>query len=331
MAKKSKIKLKPGASIGELAAEQDSKFLADAFINHPAADALKDVRSHQSLLLGRAGSGKSAILLHIEANVERVTRINPRDVAFQYMGTSAVIQQITELGVDLHNLYEYLWTHVVTLHITREFLGANSEEGLRGLIYRLKERVLRDPKREIAVRYLEQHAENFFLGIEKVSSEITEKISNKLAAEIGISSEVLKAKFEAGGEIKDEHKRVFKYRAQEVVSSLQMRELKETINAIEEWMDERQPHYVIIDDLDLEWGGSEQTQYSLIRALIETLKTLKRIPNLKIIVAMREDLYESTLRTTSDKHFQAEKQEGIIKRLRWSEALLGSLVEKRIQ
>lgn len=54
------------------------------------------------------------------------------------------------------------------------------------------------------------------------------------------------------------------------------------------------------------------------------------MPNIKIIVAMREDLYEATLRTTTDKHFQAEKQEGIIKRLQWTDAQLIQIIERRI-
>ena len=45
---------------------------------------------------------------------------------------------------------------------------------------------------------------------------------------------------------------------------------------------------------------------------------------------MREDLYEATLRTTTDKHFQAEKQEGIIKRLQWTDAQLIHIIERRI-
>jgi hypothetical protein len=43
MAKKPKIRLKAGASIGQPAAEDDVKFLSDSFVSHPAIDALMDV------------------------------------------------------------------------------------------------------------------------------------------------------------------------------------------------------------------------------------------------------------------------------------------------
>ena len=330
MAKKPKIRLKSGASIGQPAAEDDVRFLNECFIRHPTVDALKDVNSHLCVLLGRTGSGKSAILWHLETTMDNVTRVHPKDVAFQYIGNSAIIRHLTELGVDLHVLYEYLWTHVLTLHFIRECLGVQSKDGLRKVADSIKNLVWRDERRMLAVRYLEKHADDFWITVEQVYVEFTNTVSEKLAGEAGVSAEVFKSKIESGGEWKEEHKRQFKYRAQEIVSALQMRELKEVINALSSKIDPKQSFYVLIDDLDREWAGDDKTQYCLIRALIESLKTFRRIPNLKIVVAMREDLYESTLRTTTDKHFQAEKQEGIIIRLRWTETMLVTLVERRI-
>lgn len=328
---KNKIKLKSGASIGEPAAEDDHAFLADCFVNHPIVDAMKEVSSPQCVLLGRTGAGKSAIMWHLEDTLENVSRLDPREMAFQYLGNSAIIQQIAELGVNLHTLYEYLWTHTLTLHICRECLGANTQQGLNGIVDKIKGVIWRDQKRETAVKYLEKHANNFWLDVENISSEITKSISEKLATEAGLSPEVLKVKMEAGWNWKEEQKRAFRYRAQEVVSSLQIRELKETINALAYCIESKKSYYIIIDDLDTDLCGNEETQYALMRALIESLKTFRRVPRVKIIVAMREDLYEATLRTTTDKHFQAEKLEGIIKRIRWTDNLLLNLIDRRIQ
>ncbi|MBV1695472.1 MAG: hypothetical protein KGP27_13510 [Hyphomicrobiales bacterium] len=58
---KSKIRLRTGANVGELAAEDDAQFLKECFIDHPSIEALIDVRSHRSLLLGRTGSGKRIV------------------------------------------------------------------------------------------------------------------------------------------------------------------------------------------------------------------------------------------------------------------------------
>jgi hypothetical protein len=330
MAKKSLIRLKAGTTIGEPAAEDDRRYLEDCFIDHPAVAALTDLTSHQSILLGRTGAGKSAILLHLESRLENVSRIDPKEVAFQYIGNSAVIREVSLLGVNLHTLFEYLWTHILTLHITRECLGIRNRDGLFGMLNNLRYFVRRDLNREVAQRYLEKHADNFWLNVEQVSSEITDQISMTLANEVGLSTQAFKAKVESGNTWKDEQKRLFKYRAQEVVSQLQMRELKLSIDALAAAIDPSKPYYILIDDLDREWAGGEDTQYALIRALVESIKTFRRMPNVKIVVAMREDLYEATVRTTSDKHFQAEKQEGIIKRLEWTNSNLIHMIERRI-
>jgi hypothetical protein len=331
MGKKSKVKLRAGASIGQLAAEDDHLFLVDCFVEHPAVEALKNVASPQCLLLGRTGSGKSAIFWHLEATLPNVSRIEPKEVAFQYIGNSAIVRHLTDIGVDLHLLYEYLWTHILTLHFIRECLGVRSQDRLVSIVSSIRSMVRRDEKRALAISYLEKHADDFWLTVEQVSTEITDAISEKLASEVGLTAKVFKSKIESGDEWKDEQKRLFKHRAQEVVSRLQMRELKEAINALSECIDKKLHYFVLVDDLDKEWAGDEKTQYALIRALIESLKTFRRIPNLKILIAIREDLFEATLRTTTDKHFQAEKLDGIIKRLRWSDQALNAIVERRIQ
>jgi len=331
VAKKSKIKLKPGARIGQLAAEDDHRFLNDCFVAHPILTGLKDVVSHQCLLLGRTGAGKSALLWHFETTLPNVSRINPKDVAFQYIGNSAIIRQISDLGVDLHLLYEFLWIHILTLHITRECLGIHSQDGLLGMLASIRNLIWLDQKRKIVTDYLQAHADSFWINVEHISSEITHKFSERLAAVVGLSAPAFKAKVEAGDDWEEGHKRTFRYRAQEAVEALQIRDLKETINALAACIDKSKTYYILIDDLDREWAGSDATQYALIRALIETLKTFRRVTNVKIIVALREDLFEATLRTTTDKHFQAEKLEGIICRLRWDNQQLFQLIEKRIQ
>jgi hypothetical protein len=332
MAKKSqRIRLKPGVSIGQPAAEEDTRFLSECFLKHPIVDALKDVSSPQCLLLGRTGSGKSAILWHLDSTLGNVSRLDPKEVAFQHIGNSAIIRHLSEIGVELHVFYEYLWTHVLTLHFIRECLGVKSRDGLGRTLESIRKLVRRDEKRALVLRYLENNADSFWNTVEQVSAEFTNAVAGKLAAEANLSAALFRSKLEAGGEWKDEQKRLFKYRAQEIVSSLQMRELKEAINALADTVDPKNAYYVLIDDLDRDWVGDEKTQYALIRALIDCLNTFRRVPQLKIIVAMREDLYECTLRTKTDKHFQAEKQEGIIKRLRWNDSMLTQLVDLRIQ
>ena len=179
--------------------------------------------------------------------------------------------------------------------------------------------------------YFEKHADQFWLTVEQLALEVADSLSGSLAAQAGVESAVFRARIEAGEKWSENTRSSFKYRAQETVSKLQLRELKETINALADCLDTNTSYYIMIDDLDREWAGDDATQYALIRALIETLKTFRRIPNLKIIIAMRKDLFEATLRNTTDKHFQSEKLDGIVRRLRWTDDLLIRLVENRLR
>lgn len=332
MAKKAKIRLRPGSSIGAPAAEEDHAYLNACFVDLPAVDVLKDISSPNCLLVGRTGAGKSAILWHLETSLQNVTRIDPKEVAFQYLGNSAIIHQLTELGTDLHSLYEYLWKHVLTLHIIQECMQVHSTDNLRARFLRIRDYLKLDRKRELVFDYLNKHGNSFWLGVEQVSAEFTSLASEKLGADVGLSGAAFKAKIEAGGQFEEHEKRTLKYRAQEIVSSLQIRQLNETIDLLSGVLEQNQcNYYILIDDLDKDWAGNEQSQYALIRALIECLKSFRRISNLKIIVALREDVYEATLRSTTDKHFQPEKHEGFITRLRWSREQLVSVVEQRIR
>ena len=282
-------------------------------------------------IAGRTGAGKSAVLWHLEQTLPNVSQIDPKDVAFQYVGNSAIIRHIAELGVDLHVLYEFLWIHILTLHITRACLGVGSKDGLLGRLANIRDYVWIDQKRKIVTEYLEAHADSFWQNVEQISSEITNKFSERLGAAVGLSAPAFNARVEAGNDWQEQEKRVFRHRAQEAVNALQIRDLKETISALAACMDKSKTYYILIDDLDREWAGNDATQYALIRALIECLKTFRRLTNVKIVIALREDVFEATLRTTTDKHFQAEKLEGIISRLRWGDDLLAKLVERRVQ
>ena len=330
--KPAKLKLRAGENIGSLSAEQDHEYLKDCFVDLPLAEALKDVKSPRCLLLGRTGSGKSALLWHIEHTTRNVSRVDPKEVSFEYVGNCTIVRHLTEIGVDLHVFYEYLWKHILTLHIIRECLGIRTDQGFTSLLDKVRDFMSRDRHKETVLRYLEANSANFWRTAEQVSHEVTTKIADAVSSQIGLSTPALQSRIESGAEWSEHEKRTFRFRAQEIVSSLQMRELNETLSAVADLMADRKrgAHYIAIDGLDERWGGDTTTQYGLIRAIIESIKSLRRVPNLKVIVAIREDLYEATLRATTDRHFQAEKFDDLICRVRWGKELLHRVIELRL-
>jgi hypothetical protein len=95
-------------------------------------------------------------------------------------------------------------------------------------------------------------------------------------------------------------------------------------------LDEQKKFYILIDKLDERWVDAS-VRFRLIRSLLETLKTFRRIQNLKIIVSLRIDVLEKVLQETRDITFQREKYEDYFVKIKWDRNLLRNLVDERIK
>jgi len=88
-------------------------------------------------------------------------------------------------------------------------------------------------------------------------------------------------------------------------------------------------YYILIDKLDEKWVD-DGIRFDLIRALVECLRTFDKITNLKIVVAIREDVLERVIQETQHVGFQREKYDDYFLRVLWSKQQLNDLVQKRI-
>jgi hypothetical protein len=126
---RSLVTLRAGETIGAPAAEQDHAYLNNCFVELPIIELLKNTADPHCVLLGRTGAGKSAILWHLEKTVQHPSRIDPTEASFEYVANFTIIRYFTELGVELHVFYQYLWKHIIVIHVIRECLGVKTEEG----------------------------------------------------------------------------------------------------------------------------------------------------------------------------------------------------------
>jgi Cdc6-like AAA superfamily ATPase len=78
------IILKAGMTIGANAAEMDDEFLLPCFVSYPAVTQCLDIASRGTVIDGRTGSGKTAILKHIVSSVEHSSEIDPFDMSLSY-------------------------------------------------------------------------------------------------------------------------------------------------------------------------------------------------------------------------------------------------------
>jgi hypothetical protein len=75
--------------VGQIAAEHD-KFLDEAFVDAGFYDTLQATDNPRSIVVGRTGAGKSALLLRLERSKEYVQRIDPLSVAIEYAQTTDI-------------------------------------------------------------------------------------------------------------------------------------------------------------------------------------------------------------------------------------------------
>jgi hypothetical protein len=117
-----------------------------------------------------------------------------------------------------------------------------------------------------------------------------------------------------------------------IISSDQLAELAGVIEMLSESEagEDMKQFFILIDKLDEHWVDVS-LRFKLIRSLIESLKSFRRIPNLKILVALRSDVLERVVQETRDLTFQREKLDDYFVHIKWTKVLLRQLVNSRIQ
>ena len=159
--------------------------------------------------------------------------------------------------------------------------------------------------------------------------EITENLETSVNTEL--AAEVAKFNTKAGyartlsAEKKSQLQRV----ARKFVAPELLTDLAKVVDTLAEHGTRTEPCFILIDSLDENWIDPS-IKYPLIRALIESLKSLRRVSDLKTVVALRSDLLEKVVLETRDSGFQSEKYEDYIIRLKWDSTQLKSLINKRI-
>lgn len=101
------VTVRRGMSIGQMSAEQDRRFLAECFIETGQPSQVGDIDNPKAIVLGRTGSGKSALLQHLEDTKENVARLDPENLSLNFISNSTIIRYFDDLGVDLGVFFNY--------------------------------------------------------------------------------------------------------------------------------------------------------------------------------------------------------------------------------
>lgn len=326
-----RIKITRNLKIGALDAEADSDLLSKCFVDNGYLSLLTNTENPASIVLGRTGAGKSALLYKIEQTTQKSTKLDPNDISIRFLENSDIIQFFEELGINLDLFYRLLWRHILTVELLKLRYDIKSEIESRNFLDGIFNAFGRDPTKRKAIEYFNAWSDKFWLDTSEHLQQITQKLEKDTQASIGAQFTGLDLSLDGAKRLSEETRTEIKQRASQVVNGLQIKKLNEMLDLLAEhsFTDPQKKYYILIDQLDEDWASTE-TRCHFIRALIEEIKTLRKIRQLKIIAALRKDLIELVFDKTRDSGFQEEKYESYLLDIRWSPEDLARLIGLRI-
>ncbi|MFD4593338.1 P-loop ATPase, Sll1717 family [Streptomyces rubiginosohelvolus] len=327
-------------NIGGEQAEADP-ILMEAFYESDDYNTIASRDDSHCFLIARTGSGKSAVLQRLEEeHPDRVVRISPEDLSLNYITNLSVMTFLDDLEVSLDPLFIALWKHVLLVEMIRHRYKVDSPAAKNNFLVTLRDKIKRDPGKRAALDYLEEFQDKFWVEADERVREITEKFEEKINREakgtIGFKgSAVTNVGATVGGGSADvsstETRRELTERFQRIVNETQMARLNKMLKVLDEDILESRQNFtfVVIDDLDRDWVD-EKLANSLVRCLFRAVLDLQRVRNLKVIVALRTNIFEN-LDFGHRSGGQEEKFRSLALHMRWSPSELRELVSDRMR
>lgn len=312
----STITFKRNMNIGTISAEDDSEFLAECFLETPEYEELLEFPNKKMILLGRTGSGKTALISKIKEEVNVYIEIKPDTFALQYILNVPFIKRLKDENVNLDIFYKFLWLHELISQIIKHYFAYKN----RKFVDELTQKVSDLGRIQQLKKYLYEYDGIFF--DEGSTEKITKEIEKEATAIAGTEFTQLKGKFT------DNLKQEIQSKTSQYIHKKQIKQLKNIISLFKEYfINNRQKHIVVaIDNLDMNWIDDE-SKYQLIDALLNAIREFIDVPNIKILMALRADLLAKTCEVTKR---QNEKDESLTLRINWTPRMIEELLDKRI-
>ncbi|HEX6527507.1 MAG TPA: hypothetical protein VF070_46960 [Streptosporangiaceae bacterium] len=334
MSKQVKRRLGSDFTLGGEQAEADL-LLEKGFYESGLYRAIVSRRDSRAFLVGRTGGGKSALLQHLETErPDHVIRINPENLSLPYITGLGAVQYLSEIGLNLDPLFIALWKHVVLVEIIRHRYKVDTPTAKQNFLRTLMEKINREPSKKQALEYLDDFEGKFWLEtderIRDIITKFEQEVDKEAEASFGVAHVVgLKAGVTSTKGMSTEVKSAQAERFQRIVNATQLARLNKMMDVLDEdILDSPQNYtYVVIDDLDRDWID-EKVANDLIRCLFRAVLDLKRIQHLKILVALRTNIFEE-LDFGSRTGGQEEKFRALTLNVRWTmNELIGMLSER---
>src|SRR5437868_146109 len=109
MSETGKFRFRRNDNIGAVDAELDKDFLENCFVDTGDLEVLLNCADPRRIVVGRIGSGKTAILGRLALRHEKVIEIAPESLALSYVANSNILSFVESLGVKLDIFFRLLW------------------------------------------------------------------------------------------------------------------------------------------------------------------------------------------------------------------------------
>ena len=327
------MRFKSNFTFGSSTAEDDNLLLS-AYFDNGDFEAIKSYQDPRCFVIGRTGSGKSAALRYLEETFPtKILRVVPENLSFPYITNLSVVRELTQLGVHLEPFFKALWKHVIVVEVLKRRYGVSSEEKKNNILVQLKEKFSRDNSKIRALDYLEEFGDKFWCDTDERVKQIAETFEEKIKGSAGLNVKPYGVGLEAGRDrestylISEKVELANKY--QRIVNETQLPRLNQMVTILNNSILDSEHHYtyLIIDDLDKQWVEDDLSN-TLVRCLLETVMDLQKVRNLKVLVALRNNIFEQLgyEKITSG---QEEKLRSKILHIRWTKKDLIGLLQTR--
>lgn len=320
-------------TLGGEQAEADS-LLEEGFYESGHYSALASRDDMRCFVIGRTGGGKSAALQHLqEVHATHVVRVSPEDLSLTYITDLAAIKYLTSLNVHLDPLFIALWKHVLLVEIIKHRYNVDSPEAKQNFLVALRDKIKKDPSKKAALEYLEDFGGKFWcetdVRLREITTRFEEQVNAEAKGQLGLAAGGASAGASTATNSVTEVREEEVARFQRIVNETQLPRLNKMMSVLNEDILESPQDftYVVIDDLDRDWVDDQLTN-DLVRCLFRTVLELKRVRNLKVLVALRTNIFDQ-LNVGARTGGQEEKFRSLSLHMRWSRTELAALLDER--
>ncbi|MEQ9111749.1 MAG: hypothetical protein RLN84_14490 [Rhodospirillaceae bacterium] len=318
-------------NIGAADAESDTQYLKECFIDTGVLETLMELHDPRSIVVGRTGAGKTALLQELKERAENCIELAPETLSLGYISNSNVINFFEGAGVQLDLFYKLLWQHIFTVELLKKKYGIANEQKQFNFLQIVQTLFSNNKNKSRAISYLQEWGRKFWEETQYRTKEFATKLETDLKASASVSSDILSLGAAGARRLSEEERTEVVERGTRVVNSVQIHELHEVMEILANdiFNDPQQRYYVIIDRLDEAWVD-EALKYKLVKALIESIKSFRKVANVKIIICLRTDLLARVLRTTQSPGFQEEKYKSLYLNLSWNRDQIARVLDQRV-